>query len=204
MSAAVPGAGQVAETVAARQPRSAMDLFLTFSWLALQGFGGVLAVAQHELVERKQWLTREQFLDSYSLASLLPGPNVVNLSLMLGDRFFGWRGALAALAGMLLFPLLICMLLAAGYDSYAADPRVAGALRGMGAVSAGLLLAMAVKMALALRSSPLGKGLSATVVLVTLAAIVVFQLPLAWIVLGFGALAWMLATLCIRRREARQ
>lgn len=185
------------------QPRSALDLFLTFSMLALQGFGGVLAVAQHELVDRKGWLSREQFLDSYSLASLLPGPNVVNLALMLGDRFFGWRGAFAALAGMLVFPLLICLLLAAGYDNYAADPHVAGALRGMGAVSAGLLLGMGIKMASALRASALGAVLCAAIVILTVIGIIALQLPLAWIVLGFGALAWALAVLCIRARGRR-
>ena len=71
------------------RPASTGDLFITFNRLALQGFGGVLAVAQRELVERKRWLTREQFVEMLSLSQVLPGPNVVNLALMLGDRFFG-------------------------------------------------------------------------------------------------------------------
>ncbi|MCS6811018.1 MAG: chromate transporter, partial [Tepidimonas sp.] len=88
-------------------PRSPMQLFWAFTWLALQGFGGVLAVAQRELVQRRQWLTREQFVHDWAVAQLLPGPNVVNLALMIGGRQFGWRGALAALAGMLLAPLVL-------------------------------------------------------------------------------------------------
>mgnify|MGYP000232473147 CR=1 FL=1 len=63
----------------------------------MKGFGGVIAVAQRELVEREAWLTREQFLELLSVAQVLPGPNIVNLSMMIGDRFFGLRGAVVAL-----------------------------------------------------------------------------------------------------------
>src|SRR4051812_1765838 len=83
------------------RPSSPGHIFRVFNRLALQGFGGVLPVAQRELVERERWLSREQFIELLSVAQVLPGPNVVNLALMFGDRYFGWRGGLAALAGML-------------------------------------------------------------------------------------------------------
>jgi chromate transporter len=95
------------------RPASPGDLFFTFTRLALQGFGGVLAVAQQELVERKRWLTRQEFVEMLALAQVLPGPNVVNLALMFGDRFFGLRGALAAVSGMLAVPMVIVMALTA-------------------------------------------------------------------------------------------
>ena len=98
-----------------RAPRSKSELFVAFTWLALQGFGGVLAVAQRELVERLRWLSKEQFVELLSLSQVLPGPNVINLSLMFGDRHFGWRGALTAVAGMLAAPLVIVLALAALY-----------------------------------------------------------------------------------------
>ena len=88
------------------QPKSLTDLFVSFTWLALQGFGGVLAVVQREMVEKKRWLTREEFIEDWAVAQIMPGPNVVNLSLMIGARYFGLKGALTALAGMLLMPLL--------------------------------------------------------------------------------------------------
>ncbi len=75
------------------RPASPGDLFFTFNRLALQGFGGVLAIAQRELVERKGWLTRQEFVEMLALSQVLPGPNIVNLALMFGDRFFGLRGA---------------------------------------------------------------------------------------------------------------
>jgi chromate transporter len=71
---------------AANRPRSHADLFWSFSLLALQGFGGVLAVVQRELVDKKRWLTLQEFVEDWAVAQILPGPNVVNLSLMIGDR----------------------------------------------------------------------------------------------------------------------
>lgn len=182
-------------------PRSPLELFIAFTLLALQGFGGVLAVAQRELVDRRGWLTKEEFLEAYSLSQILPGPNVVNLSLMLGDRFFGWRGALASVAGMLLAPLAIVLLLAYGYRSFADHAMVAGALRGMGAVAAGLLLAMSFKLMGALARNPMGRAACAALGLAALVAVAVLRLPLAWVILGLGALGWGLARSLILRRE---
>jgi chromate transporter len=119
----------------------------------LQGFGGVLPVAQRVLVEQQRWLSREQFVETLSLGQVLPGPNIVNMALMIGDRFFGLRGALAALGGLLTAPLLIVLALAALYGQLSSVPAVAGALRGMGAVSAGLIVATALKVMPTLRKS---------------------------------------------------
>src|ERR1041385_3727008 len=94
-----------------RRPRSLTDLFVSFTFLALQGFGGVLAVVQRELVERKQWLTHEEFVEDWAVAQIMPGPNVINLALMIGSRYFGLRGALAALAGMVTFPMIVVLLM---------------------------------------------------------------------------------------------
>ena len=77
---------------AAAAPASPLELLLAFNRLALQGFGGVLPVAQRELVERRRWLTRQEFVQLLSLGQVLPGPNIVNMALIFGDRHFGWRG----------------------------------------------------------------------------------------------------------------
>ena len=192
------------ETAAPRaHPASPLALFIAFTLLALQGFGGVLAVAQRELVDRRGWLTRLEFVELYAVAQLLPGPNVVNLSLMIGDRYFGLRGALAAISGMLLAPLLVVLALAASYQQLAEYPAVAGALRGMGAVAAGLILAMAGKMLGTLRGNLLGPWLCALLGLAALVAIAVFRLPLAWIVIGLGLLGWGLARWRVALLDAR-
>jgi len=175
------------------QPASPAELFFTFNRLALQGFGGVLAIAQHELVERQRWLTRQQFVEMLSLSQVLPGPNVVNLALMLGDRFFGWRGALASLGGMLLVPLVIVLALTAAYAEFSRIAVVAGALRGMGAVAAGLVIATAFKLMGTLRSNRLGPPLAAAFSVATFVMIALLHWPLVWVLAGLGPLAIALA-----------
>lgn len=182
-----------------RAPRSLRELFVVFTRLALQGFGGVLPIAQRELVERERWLSREAFVELLSAGQVLPGPNVVNLALMFGDRHFGWRGALVAMAGMLLAPLAIVVTLAALYSRLADVPAIAGALRGMGAVAAGLVIATGCKLLPTLKANPLGRAAVAAVALATFAAMALAKLPLAWVVLGLGGAAVALA----RHRLAR-
>ena len=171
------------------RPASASDLFWSFTWLALQGFGGVLSIVQRELVERKQWLTREEFIEDWAVAQILPGPNVVNLSLMIGDRYFGLRGALAALAGMLSFPLLIVLVLAAAFTGISDSPGAQGALRGMGAVAAGLIAATGIKLIAALKHNVMGRLACGALAAVTFVAISLLRVPLVWVLLAVGGLA---------------
>jgi chromate transporter len=113
----VPGEGSL-------KPRSLMHLFLVFSGLALRGFGGVLPWAQRVLVEERRWLSREQFIETLAFGQLLPGPNVCNVAIMVGDRWFGWRGAVAALGGMLAAPMLLVLGAAVLYGQVADEPVV--------------------------------------------------------------------------------
>lgn len=172
-----------------RAPQSCGELFRVFTVMALQGFGGVIAVAQHELVERQRWLSREEFVEMLSVAQVLPGPNVVNLSLMMGDRHFGLRGAAAALAGMLAVPLVLMLGLAAVYGRFADNPRVSGALRGMGAVSAGLVLATAWKLLASLRRHPLGLPACLAIGAATVLLVAALRWPLAAVLAGLGVLS---------------
>ena len=171
------------------RPHSPTDLFWSFTWLALQGFGGVLAIVQREMVEKKQWLTREEFIEDWAVAQILPGPNVVNLSLMIGDRYFGLRGALMALAGMLTFPLMIVLALAAVFTGMADSPAVAGALRGMGAVAGGLIAATGLKLTAALQSNVMGRLACGVLATITFCAIALFHVALVWVLLSVGGLA---------------
>lgn len=176
------------------RPRDPADLFWSFTWLALQGFGGVLAVVQRELVERKRWLSHEEFAEDWAVAQIMPGPNVINLSIMVGDRYFGLRGALAALAGMLALPLLVVLALAVLHAGFGAQPALAGALRGMGAVAAGLIAGMAIKLFAAFARHALGGPLCALFAALSFAAMALLRLPLFWTLLLVGgaacALTW--------------
>jgi chromate transporter len=174
-------------------PQSLTDLFVTFTLLALQGFGGVLAVVQRELVERKRWLTQEEFLEEWAVAQIMPGPNVVNLSMMIGSRYFGWRGALAALGGMLALPLVLILLLALLHGQIATDARVAGALRGMAAVSSGLIGATGLKMLSALRNNVLALPLSIALAMMSFVLVALLRAPLPAVLLSIGPLACLFA-----------
>jgi chromate transporter len=182
-----PPAADPPETSQPR-PASLSDLFFSFTWLALQGFGGVLAVIQREMVERKRWLTQEQFLEDWAVAQIMPGPNVVNLSLMVGGRYFGLPGALAAMAGMLAVPLLIVLALGVLYTRFGTDPQLAGALRGMAAVSAGMIAATGIKLAAALARHPLPLWLGLSLVALGVLAVAVLRLPLVYVLLVLGGL----------------
>ncbi len=175
------------------RPGSPAQLFYAFTWLALQGFGGVLAVAQRVLCEERRWLAREQFIEMLAIAQVLPGPNICNLALMVGDRFFGWRGAFAALAGMMTVPLVIVLALTAGYAHFSGVPEVSGALRGMGAVSAGLIAGTALKLLPSLRTSVLGVHAAAAFAVTAFVAVGLLRWPLVWVLAALGGTSWSLA-----------
>jgi chromate transporter len=123
-------------------PRSLRDLFTFFLLLALQGFGGIIAFIEQGLVHQKKWLTREEFLDDWAVARTMPGPPVVNMSIIFGSRHFGFWGAVVSVLGIFLVPSVIVLTLAMLYSKFGNQPQVVDALRGMGAVAAGLLSQM--------------------------------------------------------------
>lgn len=174
------------------QPQSLTDLFVSFTLLALQGFGGVLAVVQRELVEKKRWMTREEFVEDWAVAQIMPGPNVVNLALMIGDRYFGLRGALVALAGIMAAPTCVVLVLVLAYSHHADSPLVAGALRGMGAVAAGLIAATGFKLAGALRKHPLGVPLCLFLGGMCFVMVALLRLPLVYALAVLGGLSCVL------------
>lgn len=171
------------------RPQTLRELFWAFTWLALQGFGGVLAVVQREMVDNKKWLTREQFIEDWAVAQVLPGPNVVNLCMMIGDHYFGVRGGLVALAGMLAFPTLIVLALAVVFAGIADMPQVQGALRGMSAVAAGLITATGIKLIPSLKTNVLPAPVKWSFIAITFIAIALLRVPLIWVLLGIGGIA---------------
>ncbi len=175
------------------RPNSLSELFLAFTLLALQGFGGVLAVVQRELVEHKAWLTREEFVEDWAVAQVMPGPNVVNLSLMIGGRYFGLKGAMTALAGILTVPLMLVLALVMLHAQFANHPGVQGALRGMAAVAAGLIAATGLRLAGGLNNNVMGWAGCTLLGLACLISIAWLRLPLAYVLLVLGVIACTLA-----------
>ncbi len=129
---------------------SQLQLFIAFSRISLSSFGGALYWARRELIERQRWLTEREFVEIFTLGQLLPGPNVLNLTVMVGYRFAGWSGAASAVAGFLGWPCLVVVGMGTLYQKYGALPHVHEALGGMSSVAAGLLLATVIKLAMVL------------------------------------------------------
>jgi len=124
-----------------------LALFLSFSRISLSSFGGAIFWARRELIERQRWLTEREFIEIFTIGQLLPGPNVLNLTVIVGHRFAGWTGAAAAVAGFLGWPCLVVVGMGILYQHFGALPQVQQALTGMSSVAAGLLLATVIKLA---------------------------------------------------------
>jgi chromate transporter len=158
------------------------EIYSTFSKVALSGFGGVLPVSRHALVEKKKWLTEKEFAELLAIAQLLPGPNIVNLSVALGDRFHGVPGSLAAVAGLFSIPFLLFMTLGWGYHFFSDSLWLKKALLGISAAAAGLIICTAMKLAKSMSK----KFWAYAVTISAFVGIVVLHRPLFQVVLVVG------------------
>ncbi len=174
-------------------------LFFGFSKIGLSGFGGVLPFARHYLVETSRWMTAEEFNQQLGLCQFLPGPNVVNLAVVVGRRYGGLAGAIMAAFGLLAGPVAIVLLLAMLYDAYGALPEAQRMLRGIAAAGSGLLFAMAFRMAMAIKQKPFFLPFT----LLVFIAIALLRWPLPAVMLAGIALAGAVAYGLLKREEPR-
>jgi chromate transporter len=178
------------ETSAAPGSITSSELFVGFLKIGLSGFGGVMPFARRMIVEQRRWLTELEFLDVLSLSQFLPGPNIVNVSVIIGRRFQGVQGAIAASAGLMLMPLIIVLALATLYAQFAGVAAVRGACTGVSASASGLIVATALKLARPLKVSAWQMG----VALVAFVGIALLRVPLFWLLAALCpvsiAIAW--------------
>ena len=171
---------------------SLSELFRAFVLVSVSGFGGVLPWARRMIVERKRWMSEQEFNEAFALAQFLPGPNVVNFSVVFGARFGGTAGAAVALAGLLGPPVLIVSVLAYLYSVYGDTAALSRVLSGISAAALGLIFATIVKMGRPL----LRRGLHPAPFIAAAAFVAVGPLhwPLPWVLLALApvsvALAW--------------
>jgi chromate transporter len=166
------------------------QLFTGFFKTGLSGFGGVLPHARRMLVDDRRWLTDPQFTELLSLGQTLPGPNVLNMSVVIGARFHGWRGSFLAAFGLMAAPLAIVLTLASLYGHCAHSLRLAQVLAAVAAAAAGLVLATGGRLA-----AKMDRDVSSILILVA-AFLAVFwlRMPLLGILVVLGpisiAYAW--------------
>jgi chromate transporter len=127
-------------------PPGLVALFVAFAKMSLAGFGGVLAFARRGIVDQHRWMTADEFNETFALCHFLPGPNVVNLSVVFGSRFRGIPGGLAAFAGLLGPPVVIVTVLAALYARYGEIDALRRILAGVSCAAVGLLISALFRM----------------------------------------------------------
>jgi chromate transporter len=177
------------QTQAVRPRITKLALFLAFSRITLSSFGGALYWTRRELVDRLRWMTDREFAELLTIGQLLPGPNVLNLTVMVGNRLGGLSGAAVSIAGYLGWPVLVVVGMGIFYQHYGTLPQVQDALAGMSKVAAGLLLATVIKLATALprRWRPWLFGALA------FAAVGIMRWPLLWVIAVLGPCAVFLS-----------
>jgi chromate transporter len=135
-------------------PRSIAELFVGFLSIGARAFGGVLPWAHRVLVEERNWVTPADFAEMIALCQFLPGPNVANLSIVLGRRWFGLPGAFAGFLGLMALPFIWVLALATLYASWAEHPTVRGVVAGIGIAAAGLFIGTGIKLMRPVASKP--------------------------------------------------
>lgn len=166
-------------------PGSPGELFLAFAWISMQAFGGALSFIERTVVREKRWLSAKEFLGLYAVSQVLPGPTGISFCVLLGDRFFGLRGAIATLGGFLLVPSVIVIGIASVFQQFQHVPQVQGALHGMGAAAVGLIITTALRMGRTLRGQRVGMVVAA----LSFGAVALAKLPVSTVVLTLGVLS---------------
>jgi chromate transporter len=178
-------------------PPGLIELFVAFAKMSLAGFGGVLAFARRGIVEQHRWMTADEFNETYALCHFLPGPNIVNLSVVFGSRIRGVPGGLAALTGLLGPPVVVVTILAALYQHFGEIDALRRILAGVSCAAVGLLIATALRMMMPLikRRDLVGLFVLAAVFV----AIGLLRLPLSAVLLVAIPLS-IAITFALRRR----
>jgi chromate transporter len=197
LPAAVPIPGPAPDSLTSTPP-SLIELFVAFAKMSLAGFGGVLVFARRAIVEQHRWMTAEEFNETFALCHFLPGPNIVNLTMVFGSRFRGIAGGLAAFAGLLGPPTVIMTLLATLYARFGDVDALRRILAGVSCVAVGLLLSVVFRMMMPLFRKRDAVGL--IFLLAVFVAIGVARLPLATVLLV--AVPISLAVTMVMRRGA--
>ena len=169
-----------------------LELFIAFATISLSGFGGVLAWSRRMLVEERKWMTAEEFNEAYALCQFLPGPNIVNLSVVFGRSIRGVPGALVALVGLIGPGVAIVTFFGFLYAVFGDIDALQRMFTGVAAAAAGLVISTAAKMAGPLVSQRFGGA--HLVAAAAFVAIGLLRWPIYWVlavlVPASFAIAW--------------
>lgn len=199
MSSDSPSADSRPTVAVKAPPPTLIELFFAFAKMSLAGFGGVLVWARRAIVDQHKWMTPDEFNEAFALCHFLPGPNIVNLSMVFGSRFRGFAGGIAAFLGLLGPPMILVTILAAIYAHYGNVPALQRTLLGVSCAAIGLFLAVIFRMMVPLlkRRDPIALILLVAVFI----AVGLLRLPLVWVLLVSVPMS-IAVTYSIHRRSA--
>jgi chromate transporter len=181
-----------------RGERSLREVGAVFLKLGVIGFGGPaahVALMRRELVERREWLDEDRFLELFGASNLIPGPSSTELGMMLGYERAGWPGLLVAGVCFIVPAMLLVLAIAWAYVRFGSLPETDWVLYGIGPVMIAVILDALWQLGRrALTSIPLA--------VVAAAVVVAYFAGVDVVVLLFGAaIVVMLATNAVRLRD---
>jgi chromate transporter len=172
-----------------------LQILALFARIGLTSFGGGLSAwIFREVVDRRGWLSEEELLGGLTLCQIIPGPNVVNLSIYIGQRLRGARGAAVAVCALLLPPLVVVVLMAATLNGFRDVAWLHNLLEGVAAGAIGLTVSVGYRSA---RRATESNRWAPVLVAAVFLAVGVLRWPMLPVVIGLAPIAVLLA----RRRR---
>ncbi len=171
------------------RPVSLADLARAWIAVGTQSIGGASSTVylmRSRLVERTGWLTRREFMESYSLSQLSPGIHLIALAALLGHRLAGVRGVFVSVGGMMVPAAIITVALSAVLAGITGHPLTHAALAGVGPVTAGMTAGLAIVSARSTVRSGWRRGLDITVIAIAFATFVLTTTSPAVVIIGCG------------------
>jgi chromate transporter len=179
-------------TEAAPKPRVTLpEMFALFARIGLTSFGGGLSAwIYREVVDRRRWLTEDEFLAGLTLAQILPGPNVINISIYIGQRLRGTMGSVTAALALLLPPMVFVVLLLALFRNFGDVVWLHDLLEGIAAAAIGLTFSVGYRAA---RHATRTNRWAPAILALVFVSIGVLRWPLIPVVLCVAPLAVLVA-----------
>jgi chromate transporter len=180
----------------------AWKLFLIWGNIGLQSFGGGASTTfliQRTFIDRYGWMTMDDFSQFWNLCLFAPGINLIALTVLIGRKLGGVAGIIASLLGLLLPSATITALMAAGFLQIEHLPVVHAILRGIIPATAGIMGLVAFNFARPVMSRAYAAGkvptlLSLALILLSLIALIYFQLSVVFVLVGMALLGMLLFT----------
>lgn len=169
---------------------SLKDIFLVFLKIGTFAFGGVysmLTFFERELVEKRKWLTHDEYIDSVAIGQMTPGPPIINTGICIGYNLKKLKGALVTTLGQVFTGTVLAILLAIFYIKTKGNVLIGSIMKGIGAAVLGLLLSIVYKMA----KNTIKDYKTALFALTAFFALAVFRLNPIGLILASGILGFV-------------